>query len=198
MFFDFPYSMRAFALAFLMSAAALSVACVPGVDVRTARDPNTAFAQFKSFAMLLPNKAMPSKNTEVDPFVLQRLRQLTYLQVKALGLRSAEKESADLLVAVLARRDQRLDVYPATYYGYGYGAPYGYGYWSPGFGGGAWSSQVVRTNEAIVVIDLIDRQKQEVVWRGTGVRSMQSEFDEETLNQMVNAILAESPLVSPP
>jgi hypothetical protein len=115
-----------------------------------------------------------------------------------LGLTPTQKAQADLLVGVLAQRKQRIDVYPSSYYGYGYGPPYGYGYWSPAFRGGTWSSQVIKTNEAIVVLDLIDRKKQAVVWRGTGVRTLDGDFDDETLTQMVSAILAEAPVARVP
>ncbi len=185
-------------LLLVLLGAVLVLGCAAEVEVRTARDPGAPFAQFHSFAMLLPNKALPSKDADVDPFVFQRLRQLTYQQLKSFGLTPMDKAQADLLVGVLARRNQRIDVYPSTYYGYGYGPPYGYGYWSPAYRGGTWSSQVVKTNEAIVVVDLIDRKKQAVVWRGTGVRTLEGDFDDETLTQMVGAILAEAPLARAP
>jgi len=57
---------------------------------------------------------------------------------------------------------------------------------------------VVTTTEAIVVLDLIDRKKQAVVWRGTGVRTLEGDFDDETLTQMVGAILAEAPVARAP
>jgi len=182
----------------VLLAATLLFGCASEVEVRTARDPSVQLTQFHSFAMLLPNKALPSKDADVDPFVFQRLRQLTYQELKALGLTPTDKSQADLLVGVWARRSQRIDVYPSAYYGYGYGPPYSYGYWSPAYRGGTWSSQVVKTNEAIVVLDLIDRKKQAVVWRGTGVRTLEGDFDDETLTQMVGAILAEAPVARAP
>jgi len=173
--------------------------CATDIQVKTAHDPSAQFSEFKSFAMLLPNKALPSKNAEVDPFVMQRLRQLTYLQLKQLGMLPVEKSEADLLVAVFARRSQRIDVYPSTYSGYGYGPGWGYGYgYGPGFGASVWSSQVVRTDEGIVVLDLIDRKSKAVVWRGTGVRAVEPDFDDEMLQEIVSAILAQSPFQNAP
>ena len=185
-----------FSLALLVVFA---TGCVEEVRVRTAHDPAARFADYKSFAMLLPNKALPSKNPLVDPFVLQRLRQLTYLKLKASGLAVLPKDQADLLVAVIAQRSERVDVYPSTSYGFGYGPAYGYGYgpaygYGPGFGASSWSSQVIKTDEAVVAVDLIDRKKAAVVWRGTGIRSVEPDFDDEKLNQIISAILLESPL----
>lgn len=180
---------------FVLVGLVLSMSgCVPDVQVKTARDPAATFSHFKTFAMLLPNKALPSTNTEVDPFVLQRLRQLTYIHLKALGLAPVAKEQADLVVAVFASRKQRIDVYSTPSHGmYGPYSGYGYGYgYGPGFG--ASTSQVVRTNEGIVVVDLVERSRQSVVWRGTGVRVVDPDFDDELLDEMVSAILAESPL----
>lgn len=172
-------------------------ACAENVHVRTAHDPAADFSRYKSFAMLLPNKALPSKNALVDPFVLQRLRQLTYLKIKAGGLTVLPNAQADLLVAVIAQPSQRVDVYPSSTYGFGYGPAYGYGYgygYGPGFGMSSWSSQVVKTNEMVVAIDLIDRKTASVIWRGTGTRSIQPDLDDAKLDQIVSAILAEAPL----
>jgi hypothetical protein len=56
-----------------------------------------------------------------------------------------------------------------------------------------WSNQVVRVDEGIVVIDLIDRESKSVVWRGTGVRETGRDFSEEELQDLVTSILAQYP-----
>lgn len=159
-------------------------ACAPAVRVKTAADPAADLSRFETFAMVLPNRPLPSKNTKIDPFVLQRLRQLTYLGLKARGFRPTKRSQADLVVAVEAAEDIRVEVYPSR--------AFLYDPWL-GYGPGVWRTDVSRTREAIVVIDLIDRGEQAVVWRGTGVREIEPRIDEKQLRQIVDAILQKAP-----
>ncbi len=183
---------------FLLVLSLVVTGCVPRVRVETAHDPSVHLSEMMDFSMMLPNKALPSKNSEVNPFILQRLRQLTYLHLRDRGFKPTSKKEADLLVAVFATRKQRIDVYPSSSFGWGYGpGMYGYGY-GPVFGPSAWSSQVMRTDEGVVVVDLIDRRSNAVVWRGTAVRVIEPDFDEQKLNEMVEAIVQEMPIVSQP
>lgn len=161
--------------------AVLAVGCAPPVSVRTAFDPAKDPGKYRTFAMLEPNRPVASQNTEVDPFVLLRLRQLTYLGLRARGLSAAPKDQAELLVLVSASRDAEIYVYRS--------GPY---FQDPLYGP-MWSNQVVRVDEGIVVIDLIDRKSKSVVWRGTGVRETGRSFSEAELQDLVTAILAEFP-----
>jgi hypothetical protein len=166
---------------FLLLSFLLLSGCGPAVQVRTAQDPAADHQNYRTFAMLEPNKPVPSKNTEVDPFVLLRLRQFTYLKMRALGFVPAAKKEADLIVSVGAARDQQIYVYNS--------GPY---FYDP-FYGPRWSNYVTRVDEGIVVIDLIDRKKESVVWRGTGVRSVGRTFVDEDLHEMVAAVLDRYP-----
>jgi len=157
--------------------------------VKTAHDPGAPFESYKTFSMLQPNRPVHSENTEVDPFVLQRLRQLTYLRLKAQGLRPANKSKADLLVGVIAGKNEQLHFY-STYSRDPWGGPYGYG-----FGSGFSNTQVMRIREGSVVIDLIDRKENSVVWRGTGIRATQRGIGEEEARHLVNEILERSPVM---
>jgi hypothetical protein len=131
--------------------------------------------------MLEANRPVHSKNTDVDPFVLLRLRQLTYLKLRAMGLTPTSKAKADLIVGVLAARDEEIFVYSS--------GPYVY----DSLYGPRWSTQVTRVEEGVVVIDLIDREKKGVVWRGTGVRVIGRQFEEQELREIVDAILMKYP-----
>lgn len=165
----------------LSFSAALVLGCGPAVSVRTAFDPAKDPGQYRTFAMLEPNRPVASPNTEVDPFVLLRLRQLTYLGLRARGLSAVAKNKAELLVLVSASRDAEIYVYRS--------GPY---YQDPLYGP-MWSNQVVRVDEGIVAIDLIDRKSKSVVWRGTGVRETGRSFSEGELQELVTAILSEFP-----
>ncbi len=160
------------------------VACAPSVRVKTAQDPQADLGVYQTFAMLQPNKPIPSENPDVDPFVLQRLRQLTYLGLKDKGYVPTSKEQAELLVGVMAARDTRYYSMPTR--------PYNYSY-DPYFARAGWSDQITTIDERIVVIDLVDRGKKAVIWRGTGVRALDSDTSDAELREITDAILAEFP-----
>ena len=155
-------------------------ACGSNVYVRSSFDPAAEFGRYRTFAMLLPNKPVQTKDVQADPFVLQRLRQVTYSRLVARGFRPVAREEADLLVHVLEGVQQRLEVYSTGYYGYGFRGP-------------AFGYSVNRYEEGTVVIDLIDRSENAVVWRGSGARRVGVERNNEELQEVVDEILARYP-----
>ncbi len=168
-------------LAFVGFAFVL-MSCVPAVQVRTSQDPSANLGGYRTFAMLLPNRPVPSENTAFDPFVLQRLRQLAYLTLKGKGFTPVKKDEAELLVAVTASKDARVHVYSTGVYNYGY--PY-----DPGFR----SMSVQEIREGIIAIDLIDQRKKSVVWRGTGVRAMDRALTDSQWRETVQSVLSQYP-----
>ncbi len=170
----------------LFAALMLSctVACGPDVRVKSSYDPHAALERYGTFAMLLPNKAVRT-GPEVDPFVMQRLRQMTYTALRARGMKPVDRSAAELLVGVQAAVRGRVDVYPRTFgYGYYYGPAWGYPY------GGY---DVREYDEAVVVIDLIDAKTRSVVWRGTGVRSVSGTTSDEEMRVVIDEILNQYP-----
>lgn len=166
-------------------ALGLLLACAPAVRVGAAYDPTANHEQYRTFAMLEPNRPIPSENTDIDPFVLQRLRQIVYSELRARGLAPVPRAEAELVVGVAASRDRRTMVYSSGPYVYDslYGPP-------------MWSERhyVAQISEGVVVVDLVDRKKNAVVWRGTGVHSLDdAKFTEEDLRLLVTSILAEYP-----
>lgn len=167
----------------MLCFSAFFVSCAPVVQVGTAHDPTVQHSGYKTFAMMQPNRPIHSENPDVDPFVMQRLRQITYLRLAGMGYKPVPKPEAQLLVAVVASRSEELYVYSSgpSYYDRRYGSPMG-----P-------YSHVSRSDEGIVVIDLIDSAKKSVVWRGTGTKSVDGKLNEGDLTEIVDAILAKYP-----
>lgn len=147
-----------------------------------ANDPSVDFSKLRTFSMLEPNRPVPSDNPKVDPFTLQRLRQLVYLSLKRRGYLPVDKESADLLVGVVAGQDEHVEVYSTgPYYGYNsmMGPPH--------------SNYVQRSEYGILVIDIVERQKKSVIWRGTGERYLDGALKDPEMSEMVEAVLAQFP-----
>jgi hypothetical protein len=184
------FRLRTFVLGLSLFAFALP-ACAPAVSVGYAYDRRVRFGEFRTFAMAVPNRAVPTASAALDPFVMQRLRQLTYFGLKKKGLIPADTiETADVVVHVLAIEDTRTEVYS-------YGGPRYYGgpYWS------AWGSPMVSTRtykEAKLVVDLVNRKENAVVWRGTGERIWDETPPDEELVTFVDRILENYPPSSEP
>lgn len=159
------------------------LACTPAVQVATASDPQAKFGSYETFAMMQPNRPIHSENAEVDPFVMQRLRQLVYQGLKAKGYRPVPKGQADLVVAVLGARDEQLEVYSTGPYAYNtvYGPP---------------SSYVYHSEQRVVVIDIVDQERKSVVWRGTGERALNGGLSDVEMRELVDAILIQFPSLS--
>ncbi len=159
----------------------LQLACSSGVVVRSTFDPNAPLQNYRTFAMLLPNRPVATENVDISPFVMQKLRQLTHHELKAKGFSAAPKQSAQLLVSVMAGTKRRVERNATPgYSGYGYGGP-------------GWSYSVDDYLEGTLVIDLIDREKQAVVWRGSGKIRLSEETQDARLAQVVASVLAQFP-----
>lgn len=167
-----------------MSIAALLlvgiIGCGSNVYVRSSFDPTAQFGRYRTFAMLVPNKPVQTGDVQADPFVLQRLRQITYSRMLAKGFQPVARADADLLVHVLEGVQQRLEVYSSSYYGYGFRGP-------------AFGYSVHRYEEGTIVVDFIDRRENAVVWRGSGARRVGTERDNQELSEVVDEILARYP-----
>jgi hypothetical protein len=77
-----------------------------------------------------------------------------------------KSENPDMLVSIFTKSTQRVDIYNNAWgagaWGWG-----GYGRW--GWGGPGWGgSQVSTKTEGVLYIDLVDANKKELIWQGSG------------------------------
>jgi len=169
----------------------LCFGCGSPVSVRAAYDPSAPFLQYRTFAMLEPNRAVPT-GLDSDPFVMRELRQLTYHALVRRGLQPVALDQADVAVGVLARFQQKVEVGSSPAYShYGYGSGYG-----PRYGGpwGGWGPQQIdEYSEAQVAIDLIDPKANEVRWRGMGSRRADRDLTSAEMSEIVERILSQFP-----
>lgn len=182
----------------LMMLAMLALAgCGSAVTVKAAYDPAAPFGQYRTFAMLEPNRAVPT-GMDSDPFTAQQLRQFTYQALVAHGLRPVTVDQADVVVGVLTRMQEKIEIdgsggpytgaYDYRYYGYGprYGGP-----WA-GFGT-TFGPTVSKYDEVQVAIDLIDPKANEVRWRGYGARRADRKLSGDQVREIVDRILSQYP-----
>ena len=127
-------------------------------------DKTTDFAKFKTYSL--------KDGTKVgDPLVDNRIVAAIEAELKAKGL-TRKDAGPDAVVVYHVAFDKQQDI---TAYSSGYG---GYGYrW-----GGGWGTTDVRVNQILVgtlIIDVADQTKQEVVWRGMGVKEVDTQAKAE-------------------
>jgi len=167
-----------------LALCGLSAGCATGPSVRTSFEPSTNFSAFKTFALNHPNHPTPSPGG-VDPFMVFRLRQMVYAQLKAQNYTPTPFDQAQLQVTVNAEARTHTEAYPA-------GRPYGYGY-----GYGYSSYDVETTPTLLLTVDLVDSKTKAVVWHGSGEMVARTTPDEAELWQLVQAILARFPPTGP-
>jgi hypothetical protein len=105
-------------------------------------------------------------------------------QLAAKGLKKATGEP-DVVVVYHVAFDKQKDISTfSSGYGGGYG-PYGYG-WGGGWGGGTTSTTVRDILVGTLVIDMADAKKKQVVWRGMGVKEVDTNAKPEKRDKSIN------------
>jgi hypothetical protein len=191
--------------ALLQGAAALVAltlaACGTGIDVRTVVNPDASFGQLRSFRILPPPEPRGGRSLPTDdPMLVNSItnRTLRHALTDALQARGyvANDSHPDFLVAYYASHKHKLDV---TWWNYGY--PWR-PHWWPGWGPprmGPVGPVVTEYIEGTVIVDLLDAQSRELLWRGRGVAVVSDDVQEylNDLKRTVTAILDELPRAAP-
>jgi hypothetical protein len=140
-------------------------------------DPNYDFAGLQSWDwMKEPGQAGVAGGP--SPLVVQRVRAAVERELAAKGYRRVEDGAPDFRVAVHGGTDQKLDV-RTTYDYYGY----------------RWRVPVERTDvrqytEGTLIVDVVDGERNELVWRGTGVAEVRADSPEK-ITEQVDAVVSE-------
>jgi hypothetical protein len=104
------------------------------------------------------------------------------------GFSQTAPDQADFVVTYYVSLSSQLRMYSTGWgYGLGYGPywRYGYGYW-PGWGYAGVSTY----HESTVIIDIIDRAKGQLVWRGSISRALNKKSStEEKINDSMARVL---------
>ncbi len=164
----------------LAITALLSVACASGgVNVRTQVAPQASFGTYRTFTILTPHMNGGNPATQDDPMLdnsitNQAIRAEIRRDLEARGYRPGGA-NADVGVAFYAAARQTLDV---TNVNYGY--PYRPWWWGD-------RQEVVPVTQGTVVVDVIDRHTNRLVWRGSG-RSEVSDNPQQYATQVRTAI----------
>ena len=168
--------------------------CAARYDVRTDLDPAVDFSAYRTFA-IPPRPKADTPDVLDNSLVRKRLEGMFAKHLSARGLvLAAEHDPADLLVRYWVTTEAKTDVdsvptvVGAGGWGHGYGGyPGPYPYW-----GGRWGPMyqdvIVRNyTEGTLVLDLVDRARDELVWRAYVVGKLGRE--RETMYELVDEAL---------
>lgn len=168
-------------------------ACASRPDITTDYDHNTNFSHYRSFAF---EPKLGSEAAGYTSLTTQRIKAATQREMTARGY-VYDEANPDLLVNFSAKLEDKVSVtqtpVPMSYY-YGY---YGYraGLYAP-WPGYALDTNVDRYTEGTINIDLVDRQRRQMVWEGVAVGRLsegKKQIPEESINQAVTDIFAQYP-----
>lgn len=177
----------------------LIAGCAPTVSTTTDYDPSANFSQFQTFGFY-QESAMEPRDASVnfDPALDEYLRNALRQSLTSKGLRF-ESVNPDLKVAYDVAVDTEVEVNTNYAYppGFGYGYSYWYGYrYDYGFNTFPTTYRTINQyREGTVVVDLVNPDTNELVWRGVGEAAvdMTGGIDQERINTIVSEILEEYP-----
>jgi hypothetical protein len=162
----------------VLATIALLVAPVLIVAQKTSYDyEKTAnFAGFKTYAH---KQGTPVGQSLIDDRIVAAID----AQLAAKGLTKAAADP-DVFVVYHMAFDKEKDI---STYSSGYGGYGGYGWgWGGGWAGGTTTTQVRDILMGTMVIDMADARKGQLVWRGMGVKEVNTQADPEKRDKSIN------------
>ena len=160
----------------LAGCCVLALACA-SYGVRTDYDLETDFSEFESYRWLEPP---PARDPRLEnDLIRKRIRRAVDDELAAKGLTPREAGEPDLFVTYHAIIERKVDI-ETTHYGYGYRRY-----------GSRYSEVYAREYEVgTLIIDLVDADSRELVWRGSGQAQLNQDVSPERREQRVRAVVA--------
>ena len=182
-------------LAAALAAAAIALAgCASGPDIRADYDKSADFGKYRTYGFVT------QAGTDTGDFrslSTQMLQNAAARQMEQRGYTRAE--NPDLVINFKGKLEEKVDVEstPAPYYGPGWG--YGGWYGAPYGGWGGTEVTTRRYNVGTLVMDVVDREKRQVVYQG-GVEGVVTremmQNREASINAAVGHIFSKYPFVA--
>ena len=165
----------------------IGLASCSSVRVAADYDREANFDNYKTFAFFKPG----IDKAEINDIDKRRILRAIEAELMAKGY--TKSENPDMLVSIFTKSNQRVDVYNNAW---GNGA-WGWG----GYGGWGWRSgwnnnQVTTTTEGMLFIDLIDANKKELIWQGSGTGNLNAsnpDKKDERIKEFVSQMLEQFP-----
>ena len=167
----------------LSSLLAALIGCAP-MTVQHDYDPDVDFSAFSTFDWMPRQETDDeAKSTFTGPFLEKRIKKSV---VERMAEKGYDRTSSipDLLIAYHVNFKKKAEV--STY-----GSRYGYGYW------GRQPVEVRRFKEGTLILDFVDPDTKQLVWRGWSISAVHPqagpEEEQENINRAVEEILKRFP-----
>jgi hypothetical protein len=178
----------------LAATAIALTGCASGPDIQADYDKSADFGKYRTYGFVAQ---AGTDSGDFRSLSTQMLQNAASRQMEQRGYTRAE--NPDLVINFKGKLEEKVDVEstPAPYYGPGwgyrgwYGAPYG------GYGGSEVTTR--RYNVGTLVIDVVDREKRQVVFQGaiSGVVTKEMQQNREaSINRAVEGIFMQYPFVA--
>jgi hypothetical protein len=160
----------------IVLAAAFSAGC-SSISINHDWDKDAPFPDYKTYQWLeVENNTVPGNARTAqrsNDLYIQRVRRAVNAELDKKGLKLVDTEP-DLLVVFHTGVEQKINV---TDWGY----RYSYDYW----GWGGRQIDVYQYDEGTLIVDLIDARAKELVWRGSGTRTVDPNWSPEKIDNVV-------------
>lgn len=170
----------------IVSAALLS-GC-SSTTVNSDYDHDVDFSKYSTFAWY-DHSESKYKPQQPNQIVDARIHRAIASEFLAKGLKQTAPDKADVLITYHTSSEQKVDVYHS---GYGYGYGYWGGYWGPY--GNMPTTTVSQYDVGTLIVDVIDRGTNDLVWRGMIQKALsQRDSSEERINGFIKKVLRDYP-----
>jgi hypothetical protein len=167
----------------LVAGALVALVSCSTVRVESDYNPQVDFSTLRSYAWM-PDPPDVSSNPLLHNSILDgRIRSAVDRTLAGKGIRQVEVSQADFLVNYYVNLEQkiRVDTVPTTSYGYGYGGWYG---------GTASETRVQQYEEGTLILDVVDPEKDELLWRGSGSTRVSKKTSPEAREKKIDEIVS--------
>ena len=175
-------------------AAIVLAGCASGPDIRADYDKAADFGKYRTYGFVTQ---AGTDSGDFRSLATQMLQNAASREMEARGYTRAE--NPDLVINFKGQLEEKVDIEstPAPYYGPGwgyrgwYGAPYG------GYGGSEVTTR--RYNVGTLVVDVVDREKRQVVFQGAISDVVTKEMQqnrEASINAAVAHVFSKYPFVA--
>src|SRR5512139_2562116 len=178
-----------------LAAAAIALAgCASGPEIRADYDKAADFGKYRTYGFVAQ---AGTDQGDFRSLSTQMLQNAAARQMEQRGYTRAE--NADLVINFTGQLEEKVDVEstPAPYYGPGWG--YGGWYGAPYGGWGGTEVTTRRYNVGTLVIDVVDREKRQVVYQGviSGVVTKEMQQNrQEAITRAVGRLYEQYPFVA--
>jgi Domain of unknown function (DUF4136) len=175
-------------------AAIVLAGCASGPDVRADYDKAADFGKYRTYGFVARTA---TDSGDFKSLSTQIMQNAAARQMESRGYKRSD--NPDLVINFKGKLEEKVDVEstPAPYYGPGWG--YGGWYGAPWGGYGGTEVTTRRYNVGTLVMDVVDREKRQVVFQG-GVQDVVTkkmlENREAAINAAVDHIFSRYPFVA--